>query len=72
MASTAKVVVGPESIVSESLVCKSVADVRYEWEDQLNIGTDMRAFINGREANDTAILAAGDELVFMAPAGTKG
>jgi len=66
------VIAGAEKLVSESLVCLSVGDIRSDYGDVLNIEDSMQAFINGRAVTDTARLVAGDELTFNLPVGSKG
>lgn len=64
---------GVNELTSESLVGRSIEEVRRELRTPLNIGDGAEIFLNHERATDPAtLLRQGDELEFMKPAGEKG
>jgi hypothetical protein len=69
---TARLISGYTEFDSNDLVDMSVASIRSRFGATFNIPSGARANINGIEASETAIVKAGDDIVFDAPTGSKG
>lgn len=69
---TARAVCGSENLKLSEFVGMTVAAIRSEYGDLLNIPGDATALVNGKSKEDSYTLKAKDELVFSRPVGQKG
>jgi uncharacterized Zn-binding protein involved in type VI secretion len=72
MAGTNTLISGPSRLTGQSLVGKTVADVRFQFADALNIPDDATCTVNGVAVADSQVIVDGEEIVFAKPLGQKG
>lgn len=73
MTSSSKVVIisGTNRLETET-DCSSVADIRDEFGEALNIPDGAAATVNGSRASDDTVVRPGDEVSFTKATGSKG
>jgi len=69
---TATVLTHVERLSEESLIGMTIADVRLEFGDVLNILADATPYVNGQALDDSHVIEAGERIVFSLSTGEKG
>lgn len=67
-----RIISGSEKVNSKAVVGASVASLRADYADILNIPADASVTVNGKTVPLTTKLSDGDEVVFSRPLGQKG
>lgn len=71
-ADTARVMCGSEKLRLSVFIGMSLADIRSEYGDLLNIPADAAALVGGKAKGEDYTVKANDEVVFSRPVGQKG
>jgi len=61
-----------ETLTDEGLVGLTIAQVRTDFGEALNIPEDALAFLNGAELSEDDVVQAGDKIRFNLSVGEKG
>ena len=73
MAGTATVSCGANDLTLEAFVGLSLASIKNQYREMLNIPTDAQVRVNGETpSNLEYIVQADDEVEFVKPSGSKG
>jgi hypothetical protein len=69
---TARAMCGSEKLTLSEFIGMSIADIRAEYGDLLNVPADASASVNGKAKSEDYELKAKDQLIFSRPVGQKG